>query len=427
MPQTISGSIYPINFEGITIDADRSGRYIEVPTADTMTIFEKVSVRETDIAMNALGLYTNVRLNGKQKVVFGSLKAPQSVFRGRRNGCVWIPKGRIRQNLDEFPTCPIEVNMEICPDAFWNDCYERIFAGGNGVRNLLGTPQGAQMFQMILSVAYEGVGNSFSQVYNFANHPFIEQSNTAGFYNNASGEGMDENDWQDYYEQQTDPECAGVITTLDALMAEGQKGFIEIPDADIDWANNEYTGDIIALFNKLINLAKGAFGSWIQNGGRVRGVTAAQNDLYRPVGGKVFPIILCTKPEFQAYEDYLITTFGTIPNIYQFFLTKDDGQYLVPGVLRYKGMPVVLWDECSTFDEFVGTQSHRVCITAPGNFGIAYDVNSLEQFAGMGMRIVQKLDPPEMGKIFMHTTLRYGGGILDPDFVVMAQNVGIVS
>lgn len=426
--QTITGSIYPINFEGITIDADRAGRYIEVPTADTLTIFERVGVQESDIALNELGLYSNVRLNGRKTVKFGRIKAPEHVLQSRKNGCVWNPKGRIRQDVDEFPTCPDEVNMEICPDAWWNDCYEQLYGSGNKVRDMLGTPQGAQMMQMLLSVAYEGVGNSFSQQFHFANHPFIEAANTEGFYNKDDGTGTDELAWADYYDQQTGIDCAGIITIIDALANEGVDGYnIEIPDSDIDDVTNEYTGDIIALFNLLISRTKGAFSKWITNGARVRGVTAAQNSLYRATNGKVFPIILCTAPEFQAYEDYLVATFGQIPAIYQFFLTGTDGTgILMPGVLRYKGMAVVKWDEVGTFDSIVGTTSHRVAIAAPGVFGVAYDIEDLAMYRGMGMRITQKLEPPYQGKIFMDTTFRWGAGLIDKDFMVMASNIRVV-
>lgn len=425
-PRT-TGTVYPINFSGITIDADRQGRYIEVPRADTVAIFERVAIRETDVTLNQLGLYSFVRLNGNRSVKFASLKAPSHVLQARRNGCLWNPKGKIHQGMDEFPTCPVEVNMEICPDAFWDDCYEKLFGPGNDVRNLLGTAAGAQMFQMLLSLAYEGVGNSFSQQLNFANHPFIEAANTEGFYNNDEGTGTDEVEWADYYDQQMGIECSGIITSLDALASEGIGDLdMEIPDADIDAVTDEYTGDIVQLFNQLMAKARGPFRKWIINGAQARGLNAVQNGIYRANGGKIFPIILCTAPEYQAYEDYLVQTYGTIPAAYQYFLTKDSGDgLLMPGVLRYKGMPVVMWDEVTTFDSIVGTKSHRVAIAAPGVFGVGHDVEGLKQYQGMGMRIIQRLEAPFQGKIFLDTTFRYGAGIIDPDFIVMASNIRV--
>lgn len=426
--QTITGSIYPINYEGIIIDADRQGRYIEIPTADTLTIFERINIRESDISTNELGLFSRVRLNGNKTAKFARLSPPAHVLQSRKNGCVWNPKGRIRQDSDEFDTCPVEVNMEICPDAWWFECYEKLYGPGNKVRDMLGTPEGAQMFQMLLSVAYEGTGNSLSQQVYFANHPYIEQANTQGFYAKDDGTGTDELDWLDYYGQQTEIDCAGVMTIVDSFVNEGYPGYdVDIPSTDIDFATGEYTGDIIALFNQLIAKAKGPFAKWIRNGARVRRLDSVQAQYYPTLNGKIFPLILCTKAEFQAYEDYLIATHGDIPEGYQYALTGSDGKFLVPGILRYKGMAVVPWDEVDTFDSIVGTQSHRVAICAPGIFGIGYDVEDLAMYRGMGMRITQKLEPPYQGKIFMDTTFRWGVGMIDPDFMVTATNVKVVS
>ena len=96
---------------------------------------------------------------------------------------------------------------------------------------------------------------------------------------------------------------------------------------------------------------------------------------------------------------------------------------MLPNVLTFKGIPVVMWDASTTFDEIVGTKCHRVALVAPGNFGRASDVRSLRQYDGMGLQVVQKLDPPYNGKIYMDTTLRWGAAIADLEFVSYARNL----
>jgi len=41
----------------------------------------------------------------------------------------------------------------------------------------------------------------------------------------------------------------------------------------------------------------------------------------------------------------------------------------------------------------------------------------------MGLQVVQKLDPPDNGKIYMDTTLRWGAAIADLEFVSYARNL----
>ena len=97
----------------------------------------------------------------------------------------------------------------------------------------------------------------------------------------------------------------------------------------------------------------------------------------------------------------------------------------MPGVLKYKGMYCVRWDEVSTFDSITGVESHRAAIVAPGGFGMAYDVDSipLSQFDGMGLVVTQQLAAPYLGKMYMHTTFRWGAAIIDSDYIVSASTI----
>ena len=136
--------------------------------------------------------------------------------------------------------------------------------------------------------------------------------------------------------------------------------------------------------------------------------------------------MLLTSELFNAYEDYIQTNYKATESGFRYNFTRENGEVgIVPGVLRYKNMPVVRWHEVSRFDALTGCVSNRAAIVAGGNLGLAHDVEMLNQFSGMGMRIVQKLDPPENGKVFMYTNLRWGAGVGDPDFMVMARNIAL--
>ena len=418
--QTINGAIYPqiLGNTGITLNADRQGRVIEISTQAALQLFQRIAIMEQDLTLNQLGVFSHVHVKPGQPARFASLSTPSHVLSSRKNGCTWNPKGKMKMRVDTFPTCPVEYDGEQCPDAFYGDCVEGIFRPGNGVRDISGSPEGQALLLALLNRVYLGLGNSFSSLYHFANHPLIEDANTNGTYL------ADPLVWDDYYDQQTSGTCGGLVTALDALKEEGHANLnVQIADSDVD-ANGNFTGDIIDLLEALIAASSPELKVWIRNGAQTTGLTPLQSQILRPVAGKIYPVILLTEPEYRAYEQYLIQTFNGVPQIWEYFLTGANGNNIImKNVLRYKGMAVVQWDEIGTFDAIVGTQSHRAAIVAPGAFGLAHDVQDLAQFDGMGLIVQQSSEVQYKGKIFMSTTFHWGAGIVDPTMVTMASNI----
>lgn len=418
--QTLTGAIYPLALgdSGVTIDADRQGRYVEIETQAALRLFQKIVLQEQDLTLNQLGLFSHIRVKPGQPARFASLSVPAHILSSRKNGCAWNPKGRSILTVDEFPTCAVEYNGEQCPDAFYGDCMEAIFGPGNGVRDFDSDPVAQQMLIALLNRIYTGLGNSTSALYHYANHPDIEAANTAGTY------AADPLEWDDYYDQQMSVTCGGLITQLDQLKDEGRENYnVTIADGDVD-ANGNFTGDIIDLFEALIAASSPELKSWCKNGVTATGLSPLQSQMIKPVGGKIYPVILLTAAEYRAYEQYLIQTFAGVPQIWEYILTGVDGDRIImQNVLKYKGMPVVQWDEVGTFDAIVGTESHRAAIVAPGAFGIAHDVPDLQQFTGQGLRIEQSRRVRDKGLVFMDTTYHIGAGIVDPRFITMASNI----
>jgi len=401
--------------DAVLIDTNASGNFIRIKRGDWLNIFQRMGIIQGDITKNELGLYTQLLVDGEGKAKFMSILPGQHLFRPRLNGCVWSPNGTVRTGLLEIDTCPIEYQGEECPDAFWGTCMEALFAPGNGVRDLFGTPELRAIFTMAVSNQAIGLGNSFHELVHFGLHPLITAADTNGTYL------VDDEQWEAYYAQMVGSDarpnnCSGLVTLLDALATQGETGYdLVIPDADID-INNNYTGDITALFETVINSAKTELR------------TMAKRGINYGARGKRYPIMLVTSPEYQAYENYLVANFANSPQLTNFHLLGEDGSLnLMPGVLSYKGIPVVEWDESSAFDEIVGTHCHRVALVAPGTFGVASDVRNLKDAfnPGTGLEIVQRLGggPGFMGKIYMTTTLRWGTALADKDFVVYARQL----
>jgi len=408
--RTVEGSAWGLDEQmgAITIESAGENNYIKVRTSAWLNIFNRAAIIEGDVTNDMLGLYSRLIVDGEGKAKFGTIKTPKHLFRPRQNGCQWTPNGKIRMGLTEFDTCPIEYQGEQCPDAFWNSCFESLFTPGRGVRDLesgeIARVTAATMRQLAI-----GLGNSFFNLWNFANHPDITTADTNGTYL------VPDDEWDDYFAQQVGSDsrpvnCSGMVTILDELANEGEPGYtIDIPNSDI--TAGAYTGDVVALFNKMVNAAKPELRTMSR-----RGVGSGANRRY--------PIMLVTENIFQAYQDYLVTTFPQIPTILQYSLTGvSGGVSTVPGVLNWNGIPIVSWDAVTAFDEIVGTTSTKIALVTPGAFGVASDVRNLQQYQGMGLRMVQRLDPPYNGKIYMDTTLRWGAALADPEFVTYGRNV----
>jgi len=394
----------PVIEGGFGLTGTQTSRIITVQTESALNIFDGVAVQQRDQYARALGLYGEVILGRDLTGRFATFSTPKHLLSSRKMACAWNPKTGVRMNLEDFPTCPIEFDGEECPDVFYGTCFERLFAPGNGVRDLAGTAEGQALLAQMLRKIYQGLGNSFFDLYNFANHPLIEQANTGSFYN----VGIEE--WENYIDQMLSGECGGLITLLDELAAKGQNGYTM--DISVNPSTGAFTGNIINLIEDL----KASAGAEL--------TTAIESGMIMPGGETRYPVILLTTAEFNAYKAYIRSLAGTNEMAYRYMLEGTDGTTkLMRNVLVYDNMPVVRWDACVSFDAITGADSHRAAIVAPGVFGVLHDVPDVRQWEGMGLVVEQSTQLKDKGKIFMNTTFRWGAGLADPNFVVMASNI----
>lgn len=393
----------PVIEGGFGLFGTGTSRRITVTTESSLNIFENVAVIQRDQYARALGVYGDVSLGRDLKGRFASFNIPKHLLSNRKNGCTWHPKGGLRMNIDEFPTCPVEFDGEQCPDVFYGTCFERLFGTGNEVRDFYATAEGQYLIAQMLRRIYQGLGNSFFDLYNFANHPLITQANTAGFYNVAVSE------WEDYIDQMLSGDCGGLITQLDELAAAGVDGYdLQIDDVN---AAGEYIGDPYELFESLKAGASPDLQVAIDSGMEIN-------------GGVQYPIMLVTSEIFNAFKAKIRSIAGTNELAYRYMLEGTDGTTkMMRNVLVYDNMPVVRWDAHVPFDKITGAKSHRAAIVAPGVFGVLHDVDPLAMFDGLGLMVEQSTRLEDKGKVFMSTTFRWGAGIANTDFVVMASNI----
>lgn len=396
----------PIIEGGFALTGDAAGRRISATTESALQIFENVSVLQTDQFGRALGLYADVVLGRDLTGRFASFNTPKHLLSSRKPGCTWNPKGGMRMNVDEFPTCAVEFDGEQCVDTFLGTCFERFFGTGNAVRDFYSTEEGQTLLAQMLTKIYQGLGNSFFDLYHFANHPLITQANTEAFYRVSLGE------WNDYTDQMLSGSCGGLITQMDALAAAGEEYYdMVIPTSSLDVGRNKFTGDVIGLFEDLAEQASPELQSMIDTGMNIGGVNR-------------MPALLVTNDIFKAYKSWIASKAGTNELAYRYVLENTDGTTKINhNMLMWDGMPVVRWDAPARFDAITGAQSHRAAIVAPQTFGVLHDVADLNQWEGLGLVVEQSTQLKDKKKIFMSTTFRWGAGIANKNFVSMASNI----
>ncbi len=388
-----------------------NGPQIVMQTESALRFFNNFAVKNYDRDARDLGLYAEVNLGRDLKGRFASFTTPKHLLTARKNGCAWDPKGGVRLNISEFPTCPVEYDGEQCPDVFYGTCFERMFTPGS-LTPLTDSPEAQAVMAQMLERIYLGLGNSFYSLYNFANHPIIEQVNTTGTY------AVDVAEWTDYYDQQMTGECGGLITLLDAfkendLYNQYYNGVIPIGASGIELATDKYVGDITELFQSLVDAASPELKIAINRGVNVD-------------GRMLKPVILVTTPEFNAYKKYIKDMAPTNELAYRYLIEMSDGTTrLSKNVMEWEGLPVIPWEANTEFDAITGVRSHRAAIVTPGSWGVLANVEDVpnRMFSGAGLVVQQSTELKDKGKVYMSTTFRWGAAIADPKMAVMYSNI----
>ena len=394
-----------IDTSGISFSGDRGSRLVDVPTEAALRLFEDYSIRRPVLGENLLGLYSFIRprVGDPHRVRFGRLTTPRHLLQ-KANGCGWNPKGRVTLGVETHQLGSVDYDGEQCPDEF-GECLEGIFGQGNDAKDMLNTPAGVALFGQLVNRIYTGLGNSMWDLLHFANHPITDLADAGGW------SGVNADEWADYYDQQNHDQVGGIITILDQLkdVTGLEQLQVTIQSSDISVDGLDFTGDVIALFRSMVATSLPDFQVMVDE-----------------VRGDKGPIMVVSRSIFQAYKDYLTSTYINIPDGFQLFYKGSDGSsYPVRNVLQWDGIWIVQASAWNVFDRINGVTTHRAVLTAPGNFGVGYDVQDVTagQYGGIGLMVKQWLEPPYKGKTYMTTRFGLTGAIVDPDFLTMAAYI----
>jgi len=382
--------ILNITKDDISFSGQLTDRVIEIDTEASLQFFEHYSVRQPALAEDTLGMYSYLPIGRDLKARFAHMKRPNHILQKRKNGCAWNPKGRVETQINEFTTGAIEYNGEQCPDFVYDTIMERILGVGNQVRDLFATAEGTAIMNELIEKIYLGMGDSINNMAYWANHPLITSSNANNWY--VGNTPADQ--WVDFVDQQNHSEVGGWMTVVDALKTAGNANFNVAIAAANAGTDGTYSGDPEDLFRLLKSTASGDFKVMLQQ-----------------VSFSERPAFIVTEGIWNAYFDKLVNTYTAIPETYRLRVTGQDGiAATVPNVLMWQGHPVILNTQWGVFDSLTGVTHHRAILSAPGNFGLAFDTEAVRnaQYSGASMRLTQRVLPPFQGKVYMDTTFRMG-------------------
>lgn len=378
---------------------------IQLDLQQSLAIFEGYSIRYSELAANEMELFTLQSVGNVDKVRWASLTNMSHVLTKRKNGCTATPKGQLYMNVDESTLCPIEYFGKICSDAFWDTCFERIFGTGMDIHNMLSTPAGRSLFDMMMNKVYTAIGSSLHELVWFGNHPVITKANDNSWFNKASQESVKA--WADYVDQQA--ACTGIMTLCSELKALGIPQFNVTMSVGTEVnAAGEWTGNPVTFFKKLVAAAP----------------TILATELDRMAAG-MKPNIVVSKDIFNSYKNYLETTYVNIPEAYYLQVTGMDGTTSTSrNVLMWNGHKIIYNNEFQLFDSMTGTKSQRAILAYPGVFGIGYDIPALTgQYNGLGLVMYQRPEPSAKGLIELMTAFKISPAVLDKDLMVYSEYI----
>lgn len=392
-----------------------SAQVLQVPRSTALYLFEKASIVNPRFADNACGLYTFVPIGRDGEAHFGSFSTPQFNLRPRDKRCSWNPsKCGIEFGIEKIPTCPLQLQNELCTDMLWGSCWEKLLGIGSGVRDFDSTQEAALLLARVINKIMIGIGNDLYYLMAFGGHPYIQMAHEKKWYKLC---GISQEKWDCFYEMIM--ACGGHLTMIDAMkevdkLPQFQGGYLKASDTN----GAIYNGDAMAAIDFVKAQATHEMSTYskMDRGLNMPAVVGAANPDGKLIVGVTEGIFNRLKQQYrQIYkgipEGFYLTLYGESHGC------EGCGSQRLKGTLMYDDCIVICKTEWSFLDQMTCIKSHRVVLMAEGVLGIAYDVPLTEQYNGMGMEISKWNIQPNKGKTYVDADFRVGAAILDPDYI----------
>lgn len=371
---------------------------MSIPSKEMTDMVANLIIGRSPLAANELGLFTIKGGITTDKFAIAMLNRAKHLWSSRKDGCQFVPKGKIASQRAEFELNPIEYDGKQCPDEFFGSEWETLFATGDPYE-MLKTEAGAKSLDMIVNITIDSLQNDFWNLLLMGSNPIITEAETEGTYT------VSEAEWADFKDQMKN--VGGFITAADFLKAAGRDNYnVAIDVADVD--GEDYTGDVKDGLFKLVRSAHTPL---------MR--TFSKNRRY----GK--SVWLVSRGIFNKYKDELIAAHNGHLMGYTLQTTGIDGTvYAAEDALLWDGNIIISFDELTEVDTIVGYTTHMVLAIVPGNIPILYNANTARGAKNIGtdfgLKLQQSMDIKDKGLVYMTANLKVGTGIINPDLVTYA-------
>jgi hypothetical protein len=394
--------VLPSTSVGMTTVGNDIGELLQatltIPSKEMVSLVRNYIIGRSPLAANELKLFTIKGGIAQDKYAIAMLNRAKHLWSSRKDGCQFVPKGRIGSQRAEFELQPIEYDGVQCPDEFFGSEWETMFATGDPFE-MLQTQAGAFALDAIVKIIIDSLHQDFWNLLMYGSHPIITTAETNGTYT------VSETEWADFKDQMKN--VGGFITTADFLKTSGRDNFnVAIEVADVD--GETYIGDVADdLFKRVRDAALPIMRTQMKR---------------RSLGQTLF---LVSRGIFNKYKDELIDRFKAIPVAYTLQTTGIDGtKYAMEDVLMWDGNVIVCFDELSEIDTLVGYDTHMVLATVPGNIPILYNANTARGAKNIGsdfgLKIQTSSELEKKGKVYMHANMKVATGLINPDLCVYA-------
>lgn len=323
------------------------------------------------------------------------------------NSCNWNPVGAMETGNVDITPARAKINAEQCYDTLFDSAFASFLEWGRGdsvEMDANGEDYVNKMIESILAAATYGarLSNVVGQLYSPGSVTFDADVsvNVREAFNATIGT------VKGWIELAKDRAASGV----DHLNISGL-----IPGGDIDATGKKYTGNVITLYDNILDAAKGDLVAAVNEGG-----SAGFND-------SLYPILFVSPSIFNAFVDYWRTQATTAAqNVLR--VTREPVDYNTANgtrkinVMKIDETIIVPINELNYLDKHITGATHCAYLTLSGNINLGGSFGSIPQLGNeVGLAIQRANNLDEIGKYKMLAHALHANAFADTNFIAGGQ------
>jgi hypothetical protein len=381
---------------------DAGSNSVQIDIKNTLHFIKDYSLMYEDLLLNAMDFY-NVSSNVTNgKVRFINFTMGGNITKAKPDNCAWEPNGKVGTNSSTIDLCPANVQIEHCHGLI--ECWRELFGTGNQVTDPTATEFGQLQYRQLLELVFKAIGNDFYKINWFGRNELML---------NAAAQTLGQTNPDQYNElKKTLDTCGGWTSIIDYYQSQGIQNFACNAINSDNVSGGKFLGDIIEVFKKMVECASPAFKAAMKT---------------RQVGGADGRACMLVTPDlYDAYKEYLLQRYNTIPDIFHFSMNGEfcakigcGANSRMDGALLWDNIWIKCMDSWAVATSEMAINHTRAILTLPKNLALGVDVGDSGAGNGMGFSLFEDKENPKFrGKLFGETNYQLGTGIIFRDFIV---------